>query len=102
MLDEVLEPLAVWSAVFGGALVMRLGFSAAMSFRAWKAWGQAVVGSWLLAGPWLLQWGGLSKMTFAHVVVGFAVVAIAAAGIRTGKAVPMSSHDGPPRAAQPC
>lgn len=44
LLGEAIDPLAVWSAVFGGALVMRLGFSAALAFRGWKAWGQAVGG----------------------------------------------------------
>ncbi|MBY0252688.1 SPW repeat domain-containing protein [Methylobacterium fujisawaense] len=102
LLDEAIDPLAVWSAVFGGALVMRLGFSAALAFRGWKAWGQAIGGAGLIIAPWLLGWDGRSAMSCAHVVVGAAVVAIAATGLRSGRAHRTSPHDNPPRAAQPC
>ncbi|MGV7032330.1 SPW repeat domain-containing protein [Methylobacterium symbioticum] len=102
VLNEAVDALVVWNRVFGGALVIRLGFSAAIAFRAWKARGQAVVGAWLLAAPWLFAWGGRSATSCAHVVVGAAAVVLAAAGLRRGKARRISPHDHSCRAAQPC
>lgn len=79
---DVSQPTAAWSAVFSGALVMRLGFSAALHFREWKARAEAAVGTWLLSAPWLLHWESLSRVTWAHIIVGLAVVGVAAAGLR--------------------
>jgi hypothetical protein len=80
---DISEPTAVWSAVFSGALVMRLGFSAAIHFRQWKARAEAAAGAWLLSAPWLLHWVSLSRVTWAHIIVGLAVVGVAAAGLRS-------------------
>ena len=102
LFDEVGGPLAVWSAVFGGALVMRLGFSGALRFCEWKLWAQAVVGAWLLAVPWLQHWDGQLRLTCAHVIVGAVVVALAAAEIRNAKAGRTSLRGSRPQAAQPC
>jgi hypothetical protein len=81
---EIGDSAAGWSAVFSGALIMRLGFSAAVHFRVWKVRAAAAVGAWLLSAPWLLHWESLSRLTWAHVIVGLVVVGLAAAGLRIG------------------
>jgi hypothetical protein len=89
--DEAGQPLATWSAVFGGALAMRLGFSTALAVREWKLRAQAVVGSWLLAAPWLLHFDGSPGTTCAHLLVGLAAVAAAVAPVRgRGPGVPLA------------
>lgn len=100
--DDAGEPIAVWSAAFSGALVMRLGFSAAIHFREWKARAEAAVGAWLLSAPWLLRWENPSPVTWAHIIVGVAVIGVAVAGlrIRTNERTPLdlSRYGG----ARPC
>ena len=95
-------PLATWSAVFAGALVMRLGFSAALMFCEWKAWAQAAAGAWLLAVPWLQHWDGQLRLTCAHVIVGAAVVAVATAEIRYRKGGRTALRGRRVQATQPC
>lgn len=100
--DGVGGPLAIWSAVFAGALVMRLGFSAALTFCEWKVWAEAAVGAWLLAVPWLQHWDGQLRLTCAHVIVGAAVVAVAAAEIRHRKGGRTPLRGSRAQATQPC
>ena len=69
MLAETSNPTALWSAVFGGALVTRLGASAALCFREWKAWTEIATGLWLAGTPWLFHFEGLSQLTRIHHVV---------------------------------
>ncbi|AWN41561.1 SPW repeat domain-containing protein [Methylobacterium durans] len=79
MLAETSSPAALWSTVFGGALVMRLGSSAALRFRKWKARTQIAIGFWLAGVPWLFHFEGLSQLTRIHNLVGLAVAALAVA-----------------------
>jgi hypothetical protein len=78
MLAETSNPTALWSAVFGGALVTRLGASAALCFREWKAWTEIAAGLWLAGTPWLFHFEDLSQLSRIHHVVGLAVAALAA------------------------
>lgn len=93
---------AGWSAVFSGALIMRLGFSAAVHFRVWKARAAAAVGAWLLSAPWLLHWDSLSRVTWVHIIIGLAVVGLAAAGLRIGTTDQAPLDFGQHSGARPC
>ena len=77
MWADTSDPIALWSAVFGGALVARLGVSAALRFREWKARTQIATGVWLAGVPWLFHFEGVSQLTRIHHVVGLAVAALA-------------------------
>lgn len=79
ILAETSNPAALWSAVFGGGLVLRLGASATLCFREWKAWMQIAVGFWLTAAPWLFHFDDLSQLAHIHHFVGLAVAALALA-----------------------
>jgi hypothetical protein len=100
--DEAGEPIAIWSAAFSGTLVMRLGYSAALHFREWKARAEVAIGAWLLSAPWLLHLGSLSRVTWAHIIVGLTVIGVAAVGlgIKTTQRIPLDlgRHGG----ARPC
>jgi hypothetical protein len=99
---EIGDSAAGWSAVFSGALIMRLGFSAAMHFQIWKARAAAAVGAWLLSAPWLLYWDSLSRVTWVQITVGLVVVGLAVAVLRIGTTNQTSldlSRDG---GARPC
>src|SRR3954454_11247612 len=85
MLAETSDPTALWSAVFGGALVMRLGASAALRFHEWKAWTEIAVGFWLAGTPWLFHFEGLSQLSCIHHLVGLAVAALAAVELWIGR-----------------
>lgn len=109
--DGGTSPVAVWSALFGGALLIRLGLSAALRFRAWKARAMIVVGAWLavnaclMSGPGLMgglglmggpgpmdasrllrvdpvPLGRLSGATVLHKAIGLAAIALGAASLK--------------------
>jgi len=86
MLAETSDPAALWTAVFGGALVTRLGASAALRFREWKAWTEITVGFWLAGTPWLFHFEGLSQLSRIHHMVGLAVAALAVAELWISRA----------------
>ncbi|WP_336492641.1 SPW repeat protein [Methylobacterium nigriterrae] len=88
MLAETSDRTALWSAVFGGALVTRLGASAALCFREWKAWTQVAAGFWLAAVPWLFHFEGLSQLSRIHHMVGLGVAALAVAELWISRTAP--------------
>jgi hypothetical protein len=80
-IDEGHEATAGWSALFGGALLIRLSLSAALQFRDWKARAEMVLGIWLIASPWVLHFERLHSVTVVHHVVGLATVGLGALGL---------------------
>ena len=77
-IEECRAPVPEWSALFGGALLIRISLSAALHFREWQARAETVVGFWLVASPWLLQFDRLPSATAIHEAIGFAAVGFAA------------------------
>ena len=80
-LDASRGPTAEWSALFGGALLIRLSLSAALNFRDWKARAEMGLGLWLIASPWLLDFERLPSATAVHYMVGLATVGLGALGL---------------------
>ena len=73
---EAGDSTATSSAVFAGALILRVSASAALQSREWKAWTAVAAGFWLAEAPWLLHWDGLPGLSRSHHIVGLAVVAL--------------------------
>jgi hypothetical protein len=97
---ETSDPIALWSAVFGGSLVIRLGASAALRYRAWKAWSEVALGFWLQCAPWLLQLTSVVWVARLHEAVGLAITALAVAELRISKAIADRMSCVPRRAGQ--
>lgn len=77
-LDASRGPTAEWSALFGGALLIRLSLSAALDFRDWKARAEIGLGLWLIASPWLLHFERLLSAAVVHHMVGLAAIGLGA------------------------
>ena len=98
--DELSDPAVLWSAVFGGALVIRLGLSAALRFREWKAWIKIAVGFWLALAPCLLRLERAPPVAEIHHLVGLAVVALALAELWLSRGAPHVTDAAPRRRSQ--
>lgn len=92
LLDASRGSTAEWSALFGGAFLIRLSLSAALDFRDWKARAEMGLGLWLIASPWLLHFERLPSVTVVHYMVGLAAVGLGALGLsdRPDAAAPWS------------
>lgn len=72
----------LWSAAFAGTLLVRLGLSAALRFRPWKARAMIAVGAWLVGAPWLPPFGQPTGPTLLHAALGLAVLVLGVASLR--------------------
>lgn len=81
------QAMPAWNSYVSGAIVLILSLAALVNFAVWEEWINVVVGLWLIASPWLLTYAGMASMTWNQVIVGLAVVALAAWDVWT-----MSHH----------
>jgi SPW repeat len=77
--------------------VTRLGASAALRFRDWKARTQIATGLWLAGTPWLFHFEGLSQLTRVHHLVGLAVAALAVVELWISRPAPGRTGSAPGR-----
>lgn len=83
---EASDSMATFSAVFAGALILRVSASAALQSREWKAWIAVAAGFWLAEAPWLLHMDGLQGLSRIHHIVGLVVVALGIAALAISRA----------------
>jgi hypothetical protein len=74
-----IEAAASWNALAIGILLILLSVSA-MTFRIWEA----VIGLWLIASPWLLQFSLNRVLTWNAVIAGLLLVVLSVAAVREG------------------
>ena len=69
---------AGWNAWIFGALIALVAFAALMVFTELEEWANLLLGLWVIVAPWNLGFSG-TKAAFAnHLIVGIAVVVLAA------------------------
>jgi hypothetical protein len=69
---------AAWTAWSTGALIALVGVAALAGHAYPAAWGNLVLGVWVIVAPWLLGFAALAVAMWSHVVLGV-LVALAAA-----------------------
>lgn len=69
--------LIMWNFILGGAVAVILGISAIAKYRMWEEWVDVVLGLWLMASPWILNFAASHNAMWNAVLCG-AVIVVAA------------------------
>jgi len=72
------QVMPAWNAWASAIIIALLAATALWRSGEWETGGDGMIGIWVLASPWLLNFAGNSNATWVHVVLG-AVVAAASA-----------------------
>jgi hypothetical protein len=76
-----IEAAASWNALAIGISLILLSVSAITTSRIWEA----VIGLWLIASPWLLQFSLNRVLTWNAVIAGLLLVALSVGAVREGR-----------------
>lgn len=69
--------MAAWTAWISAVAVAIMAIAALYKVRQWEEWVNAVVGVWILASPWIMQYSNLKAATWNAVVVGVLIGCLA-------------------------
>jgi peptidoglycan/LPS O-acetylase OafA/YrhL len=70
--------IATWNAGVCGLVIGLLAALAITRLQEWEEWSNALLGLWTAAAPWILGFAGTMTALWTHVLVGLAVVVLAA------------------------
>jgi hypothetical protein len=70
--------IASWNAGTCGLVIGLLATFAITRLQEWEEWSSAALGLWTAAAPWIMGFTGSIPAMWAHVLVGLAVLALAA------------------------
>lgn len=70
------SPVAL-NFILSGVIALVLSGAALLAYRMWEEWIEAIVGLWLIASPWLLNFTG-SRPAFWSAVLSGMVIVVAA------------------------
>lgn len=66
------------TAWISGLIIGLFAVAAIVSFMEWEEWVNVALGVWAIIAPWVVGFGGNNSATWAHVVIGVLVAALAA------------------------
>ena len=66
-----------WSFHLVGLAIAIVGIAAIVARRLWEEWVDVVLGAWLFASPWILNFAGSTALRWNAVIMGAAVVILA-------------------------
>ena len=69
---------AAWNAGLDGAVIVVLSIAAIVRFAQWEEWINLVLGFWVVVSPWILGFAAMAAAMWGHVVIGLAIVVLAA------------------------
>ena len=75
------EASAAWNAWIVGAAVAIIAAAALFVFHEAEEWVNLVLGVWAVIAPWSLGFAAVASATWAHVIAGVIVAALAAGGL---------------------
>jgi len=81
---------AAWNAWLSGAALVAVSMTAIAYFAEWEEWVDLVLGVWILAAPWTLNFPADSPQVKIHVLAGGIVAILAAVEL-------WQEHHGPPQ-----
>lgn len=67
-----------WNAWACGVVIAALAILALVRFAEWEEWIAAALGAWLIISPWILGFAAMSAATWALVILGVVIAALAA------------------------
>jgi SPW repeat len=71
-------PAPTRTALVTGALISFVSLQTILIFAKWQEWINLVLGSWLVASPWLVGFHTSARAMWVHVTIGIAVAVLAA------------------------
>jgi hypothetical protein len=74
------ETAATWNACLSGIVIAGLAIAALAAFAEWEEWLNLIVGLWVAASPWLVNFSANRTAMGLHLIVGIIVAVIA--GVR--------------------
>ena len=83
------ERVSAWDAWICAVVIGVVSIAALVNFAEWEEWVSVAVGVWLVISPWVLGFTNLATATWAMVVIGILVAAIAAWEIWSARHPPM-------------
>jgi len=86
------ESTVSWNAWLSGILIAAVAIAALGAFAEWEEWLNVIVGLWVAASPWLVDFSANVTATRLHVIVGILVAVVGAVRI-------WLVHSNPPRVA---
>ena len=66
-----------WNFVICGAIALVLAVAALTAYRMWEEWVDVVLGLWLIASPWILNFSTVRPALWSAIISG-AIIVIAA------------------------
>jgi hypothetical protein len=72
------EGTAALNARLSGGIVVLLAILAVIRTHDWEEWLNVMAGLWIAGAPWLLWFENVLSARWAHVIIGFCIVAMAA------------------------
>ena len=66
-----------WSFHIVGLAIAVAGIAAIVAYRLWEEWVEVVLGLWLLASPWVLQFRDIAGLSWNALIMGLAVILLA-------------------------
>lgn len=75
------ESAASWNAWLSGILIAALAIAALAAFAEWEQWLNLIVGLWVAASPWLVNFSANITAMRLHLIAGIVVAAVAAVRI---------------------
>jgi protein-S-isoprenylcysteine O-methyltransferase Ste14 len=69
---------AVWSAWASGIVIAVISLIALLQLYEWEEWVNGAVGLWAVGAPFVFGFTGDRAATFSHVIVGGAILVLAA------------------------
>jgi len=79
------ETRSMQNAVILGIVIGLVAFIALFQEGVWEEWANAALGAWMIVSPWVLGFAAMSAATANAVVVGAAVLSLAAWRISTAR-----------------
>lgn len=69
--------VVTWNFILSGAVAIVFAGAALMAYRMWEEWVEVILGLWLIASPWILQFTA-SDPAFWSAVLGGVVIVLSA------------------------
>ncbi len=66
------------NAVVAGLIIGVVAIAALFAFAQWEEWVNLILGAWVVASPFVLQFTSDAKALWTHVVIGLVVAVLAA------------------------
>lgn len=91
--DSLPAGVPAWNFFLCGLIVAALGGAAYASYDFWEEWVDILLGGWLVAAPWVLQFTEHALFTWNALITGLLLIVLAVWVLLTREATKSSERD---------